>query len=156
MSFRIILQLGFALMLLIFSTGATLYEGSGILEDTWEWKYTAIFSQMKNGPVENVNDILPIDYFVYAAKFVPTFPLLMLLGGTYLIILLAYIFLRRKDKIFSYILSCIGVLYLGLSSFISKSPTIGLKIFFNSFLFIGILLIVIALLRIFNYKTKKI
>ena len=63
-------------MLLIFSTGVALYEGSAILEDPWEWKYTAIFSQMKNGQVENVNDILPIDYFVYAAKFVPTFPFL--------------------------------------------------------------------------------
>ncbi|MFJ5624780.1 YjdJ family protein [Peribacillus loiseleuriae] len=156
MSFRIMLQLGFALMLLIFSTGVTLYEGSAILEDPWEWKYTAIFSQMKNGQVENVNDILRIDYFVYAAKFVPTFPFLMLIGGTYLIILLGYILLKHKDKMFSYFLSCLGVLYLGLSSFVSKSPTNGLKFFFNSFLFLGILSIVIALLRIFKHKTKEI
>ena len=52
MSFRIMLQLGFALMLLIFSTGVTLYEGSAILEDTREWRYTAIFFILRMGKLK--------------------------------------------------------------------------------------------------------
>lgn len=153
MSFKIIIQFGLASILLILSTGATWYEGSTILEKPWEWKHTAIFSQMANGQLENLNDILPIDHFVYAAKFAPTFPLLMLLSATYLIILVGYILLKRKDRAFSYFLSGVGVVFLILSGFVSKSPTTGLKIFFVSFLLIGILAVAIALLIFFNKKT---
>ena len=153
LSFKIIIQFGLASILLILSTGATWYEGSTILEKPWEWKHTAIFSQMANGQVENLNDILPIDHFVYAAKFAPTFPLLMLLSATYLIILVGYILLKRKDRTFSYFLSGVGVVFLVLSGFVSNSPTTGLKIFFVSFLLIGILAVAIALLRFFNNKT---
>ena len=154
MSFKIIIKFSLASILLIFSTGAVWYEGSTILEKPWEWKHTAIFSQMAKGQVENLNDILPIDHFVYASKFAPTFPILMLLSGTYFFILTGFILLKRNDKIFTYFLSCIGVLFLSLSVFVSNSPTIGLKIFFFSFLAIGILLIVIALLKFFNNKTE--
>ena len=153
MSFKIIIQFGLASILLIISTGAAWYEGSTILEKPWEWKHTAIFSQMVNGQVENLNDILPIDHFVYAAKFAPTFPLLMLLSVTSLIILVGYILLKRKDRTFSYFLSGVGVVFLILSGFVSKSPTTGLKIFFVSFLLIGIFAVAIALLRFFNKKT---
>jgi hypothetical protein len=153
LSFKIIIQFGLASILLILSTGATWYEGSTILEKPWEWKHTAIFSQMANGQLENLNDILPIDHFVYAAKFAPTFPLLMLLSATYLIILVGYILLKRKDRAFSYFLSGVGVVFLILSGFVSKSPTTGLKIFFVSFLLIGILAVAIALLIFFNKKT---
>lgn len=84
---------------------------------------------MANGQVENLNGILPIDHFVYAAKFAPRFPLLMLLSATYLIILGGYILLKRKDRTFSYFLSGVGVLFLVLSGFVSKSSTTGLKFF---------------------------
>lgn len=156
LSFKIMIQFGLASILLILSTGATWYEGSTIVEKPWEWKHTAIFSQMVHGQVENVNDILPIDHFVYAAKFAPTFPLLMLLSATYFVILLGYILLKHKGRIFSYFLSALGVLFVILSGFISKSPTTGLKIFFVSFLLIGILAVAIALLRLINNKTGLI
>ena len=156
MSFKIVIQSSLALMAFIFSALASWYEGSAILHVSWEWKHTAIFSEIVNGPVKQASDILPIDYFVYAAKFLPTFPLIMLLSGTYLLILIGYILLKRNDKMFSYFLTSIGILFLVLSGFVSNSPTIGLKIFFISFLLIGMISIVIALLRIFNNKTKEI
>jgi hypothetical protein len=156
MSFKVLIQLGFASVPLLLSTGVAWYEGSTLLNEPWEWKHTAIFSQMANGSVESINDILPIDHFVYAAKFAPTFPLLMLLSCTYLIVLIGFILLKRNVKIFSCFLVCIGVLFLILSGFISNSPTIGLKIFFYSFVVIGILSIVIALSRIFNNKTEEV
>lgn len=150
MSLKIIIQFGLASLLLILSTGAAWYEGSTILEKPWEWKHTAIFSLMANGQIENLNDILPIDFFIYAAKFAPTFPLLMLLSATYLIILIGYILLKRKDRTFTYFLSGVGVVFLILSGFVSNSPTTGLKIFFVSFLLIGIIAVAIALLRFFK------
>jgi hypothetical protein len=63
-----------ASILLIFSTGFAWYEGSKILDDPWEWKYTAIFFQKVNGQVKQASDILSTDHIVYAAKFLPTFP----------------------------------------------------------------------------------
>lgn len=156
MSIRIIVQLSVALMVFIISTLVAWYEGSQIRNISWEWKYTAIFSEMLNGPVKQASDILTIDYFVYAAKFFPTFPLLMLHSGTYLLILIGYSLLKQNNKKFSYFLTCIGVLFLILSGLVSTSPTYGLKIFFYSFIFIGISSIGISLLRLSKYKTKEI
>lgn len=150
------IQSAIALMTFLISSLASWYEGSAILEASWEWKHTAIFSEMVNGPVKQASDILPIDYFVYAAKFLPTFPLIMLLSATHILFLIGYILLRRNDKMFSYFLTSIGVLFLVLSGFVSNSPTIGLKILFISFLLIGMISIAIALIRIFNNKTKEI
>jgi hypothetical protein len=150
-----IIQLILASLLLVFSTGAAWYEGSAIEEVPWEWKHTAIFSQMANGQVEDRNDILQIDYFVYAAKFAPTFPLLMLVSATYLIILIGYTSLKRNRRVFKYFLSSIGALFLVLSDFISNSPTFGLKIFFVSFLVIGILLIGIGLFGFLNERAES-
>ncbi|MGE6486949.1 DUF4306 domain-containing protein [Paenisporosarcina sp. NPDC076898] len=156
MSFKIIIQLSITLFAFIFSSLATWYEGSKILDVPWEWKHTAIFSEIVNGPVKESSDILIVDYFVYAAKFLPTFPLIMFLSGSYVLILIGYIVLKRRKKMFSYFLTSIGVLFLVLSGFVSQSPTRGLKVFFLSFLFVGILSIGIALLRLFDNKTKEI
>jgi hypothetical protein len=150
MGFRLVLQVGLALMLLLFSAAASWYEGSEIVDNSFEWKYTAIFSQYLHGPVENANDILPIDHFVYAVKFVPTFPLLMLLSGTYLILLIGYILLKRNHKLFACLLSFIGVLFLVLSQVISSSPTIGLVTFYNTLIPIGMFLLVAALILYFR------
>jgi len=80
----------------------------------------------------------------------------MLLSAIYLTILMGYILLKRNQKVFSYFLTSIGFLSLVLSGFISNSPTSGLKIIFNTLLFIGILLIVVALIRLFKNKSKEI
>ncbi len=156
MSFRVIIQLVLASILLLFSTGAAWYEGSALLEHSWEWKHTAIFSLIVNGQVENASDILPFDYFIYAAKFAPLFPMLMLLSISYLIILMGSILFKRNHKVFTYYLTSIGVLVLALSGFVSNSPTNGLKIIFASLLFFGILFLVIPLVRLVNNKVKEI
>ena len=129
MSFKTMMQFGVSFMLLLFSTGAAWYEGSALIEDSFEWKNTAIFSQIVHGSVTNANDLLAIDYFVYAAKFLPMFPLLMLLSGTYLILLIGYFLLKRQPKPFAKFLFLLGLLFLVVSFLISDSPTSGLKIF---------------------------
>jgi hypothetical protein len=153
MSIRMMIQFGLASMLLLFSTGSAWYEGSQILEDPWEWKYTALFSQMENGKVENANDIVPIDHFVYAAKFTPAFPLLMLFSGTYLLLLIGYMVLKRNHKMFAYLLSFVGVLFLVLSNLISRSPTIGLIFIYNTLISSGILLLIVGFIR--TYQLRK-
>ncbi|WP_188006600.1 DUF4306 domain-containing protein [Sporosarcina sp. ANT_H38] len=156
MSFKVFIQLVLASILLIFSTGAAWYEGSALIEHSWEWKHTAIFSGLVNGQVENASEILPIDYFIYAAKFAHVFPLLMLLSVTYLILIMGYVLLKRNHKMFTYFLASVGILFLMLSGFVSNSPTNGLIIISTSLLVIGILLLVIPLVRLVNIKVKEI
>lgn len=108
---------------------------------------------MMNGQVENGNDILPIDQFVFTAKFALTFPVLMFLSGTYLIILVGNIALKDNDKLFAYFLSCIGILTVGLCGFVWQASAIGLRIFTNCFLTIGVLLIAIALFWYFHREV---
>nr|WP_308447216.1 YjdJ family protein [Alkalihalobacterium chitinilyticum] len=81
------IQLGIAITSLLFSTFASWYEGSAILDNPWEWEYSTPFSQLLYGEIQNANQISQLDHFVYAAKFQPTFPLIMVISGLYLILL---------------------------------------------------------------------
>lgn len=131
-------QLGSAFLLFLISTAASWYEGSQILDNPWEWKYSAIFSRMmNNGLVEQANDILPIDHVVYAAKFLPLFPLLMFFSGIYIIVLLSSILFKRNGM-FTVFITSLGLLLLCGSSVIANSPTVGLKIFHYCFLLTGL------------------
>ena len=150
------IQLGLSSMLFLFSALAAWYEGSNILQNSREWKYTAVFSQMINGEVLHSSDILLVDYFIYAAKFFPTFPILMLLSGTHLILLIGYVLFKRSQKVFAGFLSFMGILFLGISGLVANSSINGLQTFFNLFLFIGMLLIVAALIRVFSVRTKEV
>ena len=109
--FRVMIQVGLSSMVLLFSTVVAWYEGSNILQDSREWKYTAILSQWLNGGVANQSDILLPDYYIYAAKFFPTFPILMLLSATHLVILIGYIMFKRNQKGFAGFLSFIGITF---------------------------------------------
>ncbi|MER2006577.1 MULTISPECIES: YjdJ family protein [unclassified Psychrobacillus] len=153
---KLFIQVVIGLMLLIFSTIASWYEGSTLTTAIWEWKHTAVFSKWINGSVNQANDILTIDYFIYAAKFSPAYPLTMLLSGTYLIILIGYILFRGKTKLFSYFLTSVGIVFLVLCNLVSGSPTIGLTIFFYSSLLIGILAIGVAIILLVTNKNKGI
>ena len=153
--FRVMIQVGLSSMVHLFSTVVAWYEGSNILQDSREWKYTAILSQWLNGGVANQSDILLPDYYIYAAKFFPTFPILMLLSATHLVILIGYIMFKRNQKGFAGFLSFIGITFLGISGLVANSPTYGLQTFFNLFFFIGLLLIVSALASAFRNGAKE-
>ncbi len=154
--FKIMIQLGLSSMLFLFSTIAAWYEGSNILQNANEWKSTAIFSHWLNGEVFQSSDILLLDYFVYAAKFFPTFPILMLLSGTHLLILIGFLLFKRSQKVFAGFLSLIGILFLGISGLVANSPkNDDLQTFFNLFFFLGVLLTVAALARVFRKRAKE-
>jgi hypothetical protein len=154
--FRVMIQVGLSSMVFLFSTVVAWYEGSNILQDSREWKYTAILSQWLNGEVINPSDILLVDYFIYAAKFFPTFPILMFLSGTHLLVLIGYILFKRSQKAFAGFLSIIGILFLGISGLVANSPTYGFQTFFNLFFFLGILLTVAALASAFRNRAKEV
>ena len=83
---------------LLFSTAVAWYEGSTILDNSLEWQYSTPFTQLLYGVVNNPSDISQLDYFVYAAKFQPTFPIIMVLSSLYLLILIGYSILKQEKK----------------------------------------------------------
>lgn len=151
-------QLGIAIIFLLLSTFASWYEGSAIVDNPWEWKYSTPFSQLLYGVVQNTYQISQLDYFVYAAKFQPTFPVIMLISGLYLLILIGYQLFKNHKKRFVYFLSLLsGTLFI-LSYLVVNSPTIGGQIFFYFGLTSGILCItgaVIIYLIVFKRNGKE-
>ncbi|MFE4812412.1 YjdJ family protein [Peribacillus simplex] len=141
-----------AFFLLLFSF-CTWYEGSEILDNPWEWKYSTHFSQMLNDQVMDDQDISNFDYFVYAAKFKPLFPFLMVITASYLIILTGYIQFKRSIKKMALFLLGLGVLFLLSTGFVSNSPTVGGNIFTAFFLIGGMMAIMGAALYYFLMPT---
>lgn len=140
------IQFGVASCFLLISFFATLYEGSNILTDPWEWRYSTPFTQLFYGVVNNPSDISQLDYIVYAAKFHPTFPIIMFLSGLYLLVLIGYYTLKQEKKLFAYYLTFLGGGLLLCSYTISNSPTVGGRIMFSLFLICGLLCIATTLI----------
>ncbi|WP_230856125.1 MULTISPECIES: YjdJ family protein [Bacillaceae] len=153
MRVRYSIQLCIAVMFLLFSTGAAWYEGSGILSNPWEWKYSTPFSQLLHGEVEQQNDISQLDFFVYAGKFQPLFPVLMMVSFLYLVLLSGYMLLKRSRKKIVLFISIIGVLLLLSGSLISNSPTTGGYIFTMLLVTSGIVCLVFAF--VFQFRVFR-
>ena len=150
---KYVFQYLLALAILIFSTFASWYEGSAIRHHSFEWKYSAFFSKMFNGEIKSNTDISQLDHFIYAAKFSPSFPILMLCSLSYLLIISSYLVLRKNTKALIISHLALSALYLLLGVLASDSPTIGGTYFTIVLLTISILNFVLSLL--FFVKVKK-
>lgn len=142
-----------ALMLLAFSTFIAWYEGSAIRDVPWEWKHTAFFSNVLNGQVTNNSDISQLDYFIYAAKFHPVYPILILFSLSYIVTLSGYLLLKNYIKRLTVFLSVISMIYVLLGLTIYSSPTVGGKYLTFVFLFIGLVNLSLAIL--FFLRVRK-
>ncbi|MBW3114585.1 YjdJ family protein [Bacillus sp. MCCB 382] len=142
MSIRYWSQLGVGLVVLVFSSMVSWYEGSALLEDPWEWRYSAPISEWMHGSVGGSNDISDLDFFIYAAKFSPLFPAFMIISASYLIVLIGIrIFSRTGIRI---LLVLFGLIELGLSFTLSTSPTAGGNLLTWLFLSVGLLMIILS------------
>lgn len=154
MSYKWLFQAVLAFTILLFSTGASWYEGSGILDDSGEWKYSTPFTQLQNIELNDGGDISTLDYFVYAAKFHPFFPVLMFMSGIYLILLLGYLFLQKNHKYFCCFVFGISASLFLLSKTVAHSPSIGADIFYYLFLSGGIVFMSVAFILYFQFFKK--
>ncbi|KON70920.1 hypothetical protein AKG34_20505 [Peribacillus butanolivorans] len=151
---KYIFQIVIATLFLLLFTFCTWYEGSEILDSPREWKNSTHFSQMLNDQVVDANDISDLDYFVYAAKFKPLFPSLMIITALYIIILLGAMLFKRSAKKIALFLSGLGVLLLLLSRLVSNSPTAGGGFFNTFFLTSGIISVLIAALYYYQMPER--
>ncbi|MCD1162508.1 DUF4306 domain-containing protein [Peribacillus frigoritolerans] len=153
MTFNHFLQMIIAALFFMVFTFCTWYEGSEILDRPWEWKYSTLFTHVNDEQAIDAVDISNFDHFVYAAKFKPLFPLLMVLAASYIIILSGYILFKRRIKKMALFLLGFGVLFLFSSGFVSHSPTVGGNIFQTFFLIGGMIAIMAAAL--YYYRIPR-
>ena len=137
------------LFLLIF-TFCAWYEGSEILDNPWEWEYSTPFSER----VEESKDISNLDYFVYAAKFRPMFPAIMMVTFLYLVTLTGFRICKGSQKKLAFFLTGLGVLALPLSGLVWNSPTVGGNLFQSMSLIIGVVFILLGALYYFKVPLK--
>ncbi|MFC7784000.1 YjdJ family protein [Rossellomorea sp. GCM10028870] len=154
MSIRYWSQVGIGLVVLGFASLVSWYEGSALLDNSWEWRYSAPFSEMIHDSVQSSYDIVALDFFVYAAKFSPLYPGMMIISASYLSILIGFrLFKQSGFRIFTALL---GVIDLSVSFIISSSPTAGGNILFWLFLSVGLFMIVVAsVLHLLPYIQMK-
>lgn len=107
------------------------------------------------GEVNSNSSISQLDYLVYAVKFQPTFPVIMVISSLYILILMGYHFLKPQHKRFAYYLSFLGGVLFLLSYFIFNSPTFGGQIFFYIWLVSGLLCIVTAVITYFQILNRN-
>lgn len=154
MTFKYFLQIIIAALFFMVFSFCAWFEGSEILDEPWEWKYSAHFSQVSDDEVMEAHDISNLDHFVYAAKFKPLFPFLMALTASYIIIFTGYTLFKRSIKKIALFLAGFGVLFLISSGFISASPTVGGNIFQAFFLIGGMIAIMGAALYYFRIPKR--
>lgn len=153
MTFNHFLQMIIAALFFLVFTFCTWYEGSEIVDKPWEWKYSTLFTHVNDEQAIDAVDISNFDHFVYAAKFKPLFPFLMVLAASYIIILSGYILFKRRIKKMALFLLGFGVLFLFSSGFVSHSPTVGGNIFQAFFLIGGMIAIMAAAL--YYYRIPR-
>ncbi|WP_349407768.1 YjdJ family protein [Pseudalkalibacillus sp. SCS-8] len=148
----LIIQIVFALLLFFFSSAVAWYEGSALLEHPSEWKHSAPFSQMMNEEVVQKGDLYPIDFFVYAAKFQPTFPLLMAISLIYIFVVLAHHYLSGRASSIGF--AVLSLILLACAGLIVNSPTEGGQIFTRLFFIVGLLCGAYSFVQAFRIKKQ--
>ena len=141
-------HLPIALFLLTFSLLATWYEGSNLLSNSFEWGRSTPFSSMFNGAISSQSEISQLDFFVYASKFYPFFPTLMLLSLLYLITVLGILAIKdkRKSSLFFHLYS--GCLLVVLIAVLMQH--VGAKYYYAAVLLLGL-----GANLFINYRTNK-
>jgi Domain of unknown function (DUF4306) len=138
---RSVIQIGLGVGILLFSLFTTLFEGSEIVDRPFEWEYSTPFS----GEVREGSDISKLDYFVYAVKFKPTFPIVIAISLLYVLAVTGYLFISRK-RFYSVYLPILAVLQFVLGGLLFSSTTSGGQMLSYVFLSGGLAFVIAALM----------
>lgn len=112
------------------STAISWYEGSGIIDNPLEWKYSTPVSQIFNIEINNGQDISQLDYFVYAAKFQPFFPAIMIVSVLYICTVVIFFIFQLNNQLAIILSGIISCLFIVISGIFFNSSTVGGNVFF--------------------------
>ncbi|WP_112180610.1 MULTISPECIES: DUF4306 domain-containing protein [Paraliobacillus] len=152
---KYIVQYLLALVVIVFSTVFTWYEGSEIRNNTWERKYSAFFSKLFTNELTTGADISQLDHFIYAAKFKPLFPTLLIVSLSYVLMLSGYLLSKQNKRNLIIIQCSFGILYLLLGLTISDSPTLGGKYLTTVFIILCIANFIVAIMVFLKLKKDR-
>jgi hypothetical protein len=148
---RYIVQFGLGVVFLLFSILAAWYEGAEIVDSPFEWKYSTPFS----GEVLQASDISRLDYFVYAVKFKPAFPIVMAISSIYLLVMAGHYFLKNRKRFFTLYVSVIAASLLILGGVIVSSTTSGARALSYVLLSGGAICVLITLVNLFALYDRR-
>lgn len=137
--FKYVLHIIIGTVILMISSFIAWYEGSAITYRSWEWKYSTPFTKLFNTEIQTGQDINQLDYFVYAGKFQPFFPVLMTISVLYIISVIIFYLIKNKFKWASIFGGLVSVSLLACSGLVNNPSTIGGWIFFWIFLSSGLI-----------------
>lgn len=122
---KYITQLLLGGILFVVAAICALYEGSAVRDIPWEWAYTTPFSQLFGISIVTGQEISQLDYLVYAAKYQPVFPILMLISLCYSYFVLRHWVVRHYPKAGQLLTGVVSVLFIGASIALFKASTTG-------------------------------
>ncbi|WP_071394270.1 DUF4306 domain-containing protein [Bacillus tuaregi] len=143
---RYLFQFCTAFAVFLFSFLAAWYEGSALLNHPSEWRSSTPITQLMYGHVQQSSEILQWDFFVYAAKYRPTFPMIMTVSGLYLLLLIGNLIFRKVRRWFAYYLFLISAVLFTLSYFSFETATVGGQKMFILFAACGSLCLITGLI----------
>ena len=153
--FKYVLQLMIGFLVFMFSTIIAWYEGSAIIENSFDWKYSTPFSKLLNIEITNGHDISQLDYFVYAAKFQPLFPSIMMFSALYMLVVLIVLLQRFKQKVAIIVSAILGLLLVGICGLLVKAQVIGGPVLFRISLLGACSFLAIALIIWYQRHKQK-
>ncbi|MER2154015.1 MAG: YjdJ family protein [Solibacillus sp.] len=154
--FKYVLQIIAGILTLVVSTFIAWYEGSAIIENTLEWKHSTPFTNLFDKEIINGHDISQLDYFVYAVKFQPFFPTIMIVGVLYILSITCHLLAKRNSKWGMGFCGLIGFILLLFSSLFYNSTTMGGNVFFWISSISGLLSIAVTVLLYKSHNTKML
>ena len=153
MRLRMSIQLSVSLLFLFLSTLAALYEGSAIREDPFEWGWSTPFTLLTTDDLSHPDQLSKFDYLIYAAKFQPLFPSIMLVTLIHLLILSTYLVTKNQMKR-AYYLSSLACLML-TACLMMFSNHVETKYLYGVILLVGTLITLQLAIRNFNQANYR-
>jgi len=153
--FKYVLQIIVGTFILLCATFIAWYEGSAIVDDSLEWKYSTPFTEWLNKEVTNGSEISQLDYFVYAVKFQPLYPTIMVISFLYILCVIGFYLIKNKLNYATHYWGIVGCSMILVSILFSNASTYGGKTFFWTFLASGLGCILVAV-WIKKFKDKQI
>lgn len=148
--YKYIVQLIVAIPIFMITLFFSWYEGSAIIEKSTQWIYSTPFTNFLNIEILSGKDIIWLDYFVYAIKFQPVFPLISFICTVYIFVNVILIILKFNKRIANILLgtSCIVVLFL--CGILFGASTKGGQLFFLISIICEVMLLIF-----FVYQIRK-
>ncbi|RBP85990.1 uncharacterized protein DUF4306 [Cytobacillus firmus] len=103
------------------------------------------FYKLLYGEVIKPSDITRLDFFIYAARFQPTFAILMFISSLYFLGIIGYFIFKKEKRGLAYYFAFLGGGLLILSFIITNSSTVGGQVFFILFLIAGLICIITSI-----------